>query len=62
MSKFGFIPKLQASENGGGVFVLGKYWSDKNIHYIKIIDLPSATLYFLLMKLAVYIVRGISEF
>ena len=49
MSKFGFIPKLQASENGGGVFVLGKYRSDKNIHYIKSIDLPSATLYFLLM-------------
>ena len=49
MSKIGFLPKLQVSEHGGGVFVLGKFWSDKNIQYIKSIDLPSATLYFFLM-------------
>ena len=34
MSKIGFLPKLQVSEHGGGVFVLGKYRSDKNNHYI----------------------------
>ena len=62
MSKIGFLPKLQVSEHGGGVFVLGKFWSDKNIQYIKSIDLPSATLYFFLMTWAVYIVRRISDF